>query len=330
MQCQGQRGVLEIQFANTGHVHVPRAPVGVRRARLDGLLRGRRLGGGQPGDALAGRLGWRLWALVPVLLLALAVGVVVTSGSSLADLVGHEPAARGRVRHPAGRVLAGRDPDPRPQPAAGRPDDRERQRRRRDRPVHGRRPDDARPAALEHDRRPVRLGRGRPDHGRRDELDGDRDRRGDPGRDRDAAAVGRRLLRLRAHRAARRASSRSRSGCSGCPRCGRRARPGSRRSWRSRPGCSRSSASRRSSEAFELQAALAGRARRRRARAARGRAELPRDDRARRRGSTQRLGRDAGSRSRSSSRSASASTTSARGSRSARRSRSASSSSGRS
>ncbi len=35
--------------------------------------------------------GWRLWALVPVLLLAVAVGIVVTSGSSLVDLVGTNP-----------------------------------------------------------------------------------------------------------------------------------------------------------------------------------------------------------------------------------------------
>ena len=38
-----------------------------------------------------GRLDWRLWAVVPVLLLALAVGLVVNSGSSLADLVGTNP-----------------------------------------------------------------------------------------------------------------------------------------------------------------------------------------------------------------------------------------------
>ena len=37
------------------------------------------------------RLPWRLWAVVPVLLLALAVGAVVTSGSSLVDLVGTNP-----------------------------------------------------------------------------------------------------------------------------------------------------------------------------------------------------------------------------------------------
>ena len=36
-------------------------------------------------------MGWRLWAVVPVLLLALAVGFVVTSGSSLVDLVGTNP-----------------------------------------------------------------------------------------------------------------------------------------------------------------------------------------------------------------------------------------------
>ncbi len=36
----------------------------------------------------AGRVNWRVWAVVPVLLLALAVGLVVTTGSSLVDLVG--------------------------------------------------------------------------------------------------------------------------------------------------------------------------------------------------------------------------------------------------
>jgi zinc transporter, ZIP family len=36
-------------------------------------------------------MGWRLWAVVPVLLLAIAVGAVVSSGSSLADLVGTNP-----------------------------------------------------------------------------------------------------------------------------------------------------------------------------------------------------------------------------------------------
>jgi zinc transporter, ZIP family len=35
--------------------------------------------------------GWRLWAVVPVVLLAIAVGAVVTSGSSLVDLVGTNP-----------------------------------------------------------------------------------------------------------------------------------------------------------------------------------------------------------------------------------------------
>jgi zinc transporter ZupT len=40
---------------------------------------------------LGSRMGWRVWAVVPVLLLALAVGGVVTSGSSLVDLVGTNP-----------------------------------------------------------------------------------------------------------------------------------------------------------------------------------------------------------------------------------------------
>ena len=106
MQCQGQRGVIEIQFTGTGPAHVPRAPVGVRRARLDGLLRGRRLV--EAGSATTGpsRINWRLWAVVPVLLLALAVGAVVTAGSSLVDLVGSNPPPADRVRHSPRRVHA--------------------------------------------------------------------------------------------------------------------------------------------------------------------------------------------------------------------------------
>lgn len=46
----------------------------------------------EAGSATArARMGWRLWAVVPVLLLALAVGAVVTSGSALVDLVGTNP-----------------------------------------------------------------------------------------------------------------------------------------------------------------------------------------------------------------------------------------------
>lgn len=37
------------------------------------------------------RLGWRLWALAPILLLALVVGLFVSSGSSLVDLIGRNP-----------------------------------------------------------------------------------------------------------------------------------------------------------------------------------------------------------------------------------------------
>jgi ZIP family zinc transporter len=46
----------------------------------------------EAGSATApGRFGWRLWAVVPVLLLAIVVGAVVTSGSSLVELVGTNP-----------------------------------------------------------------------------------------------------------------------------------------------------------------------------------------------------------------------------------------------
>jgi zinc transporter ZupT len=42
-------------------------------------------------EAVRGGVAWRLWALAPVLLLAVVVGVFVTSGSSLVDLIGRNP-----------------------------------------------------------------------------------------------------------------------------------------------------------------------------------------------------------------------------------------------
>lgn len=46
----------------------------------------------EAGSATArARLGWRLWALVPILLLALVVGLFASSGSSLVDLIGRNP-----------------------------------------------------------------------------------------------------------------------------------------------------------------------------------------------------------------------------------------------
>ena len=38
-----------------------------------------------------GELSWRLWALVPVVLLALAVGGYVATGSSIVELIGSNP-----------------------------------------------------------------------------------------------------------------------------------------------------------------------------------------------------------------------------------------------
>jgi ZIP family zinc transporter len=42
-------------------------------------------------DTPSGDLGWRLWALIPVVLLALAVGGYVTTGSSVVELIGTNP-----------------------------------------------------------------------------------------------------------------------------------------------------------------------------------------------------------------------------------------------
>ena len=45
----------------------------------------------QTAGARLGGLSWRLWALGPILLLALVVGLFVTAGSSLVDLIGKNP-----------------------------------------------------------------------------------------------------------------------------------------------------------------------------------------------------------------------------------------------
>ena len=47
--------------------------------------------GAAPGQGKGGDLSWRLWALVPVILLAVAVGAFVASGSSLVGLIGTNP-----------------------------------------------------------------------------------------------------------------------------------------------------------------------------------------------------------------------------------------------
>ena len=75
-------------------------------------------------------------------------------------------------------------------------------------PYDARRPADARPAALDDDRRPVRLGGGRADLGRRDELDRDPDDGGDRRRRRDADGGAAKRPRLRADRLPRRRRAR--------------------------------------------------------------------------------------------------------------------------
>ena len=90
MQCQGQRGVLEIEFAHTGtfmfHAHQSEfAELGwMGFFEVTGLVEAR-------SAAAPGGASWRLWALAPVLLLATVVGVFVWAGDSLVDLVGRNP-----------------------------------------------------------------------------------------------------------------------------------------------------------------------------------------------------------------------------------------------
>jgi zinc transporter ZupT len=45
----------------------------------------------EAGSAVRGGIAWRLWALAPILLLAVVVGLFASSGSSLVDLIGRNP-----------------------------------------------------------------------------------------------------------------------------------------------------------------------------------------------------------------------------------------------
>ena len=166
-----------------------------------------------------GDLSWRLWALVPIILLAVAVGGYVASGSSLVGLIGTNPPQADefdirRVEFKPGEIRV-RVTNP----------------QQDDLTIASITVDDAivpfeldGPQTLGRLRSstvviPYRWVAGRPDRGRRDELDRDRDGRGDPRRGRDARRQRRRLSRLRDHRLPRRRAAGRRSACSGCRRC---------------------------------------------------------------------------------------------------------------
>ena len=187
MQCQGQRGVLEIRVREHGSLHVPRAPVRVRRARLDGVLRGRRLAAMEArprrhGDGWAGASGRSCRCCCSRSRSARSSRAARRSSTSsgrtrrrrTSSTSAASSSSPGEIRiivrnpQPDDLTIANVNVDDAIVPYT----------------VDG--ADDARPPALEHDRRPLRLGRGRSDHGRRDELDRDPDGGGDPRGDRDA------------------------------------------------------------------------------------------------------------------------------------------------
>ena len=283
----------------------------------------------------AARRPWRLWALVPILLLVGVVALFASTGASLLDLVGRAPPPADefdvrRVEFKPGEIRI-RVTNPQRQEltiASVTVDDAIV-------PFRLDGPADARPAALEHDRRPVPVGRGRPLHGRDHELERDRDdARRSPAAVETRGASAARLPRLRADRPAR------------------RRRPGRARARLAALAAARRRALARRVHGADRRAAHVPRVRRARrgarppGRAARAASRGPgwscsaspssylgltfvsqRSRPAAARAERAARGRRAGD---ARSRSGSACTTSARGSRSARRSRSASSRSGRS
>ena len=95
MLCQGERGIIEIEFHNAGtfmfHAHQSEfAELGWM-----GYLRRERLS--VESGSFAARFGgahWRLWALVPIAALVGAVALFVSTGGSLLELVGQSPPPR--------------------------------------------------------------------------------------------------------------------------------------------------------------------------------------------------------------------------------------------
>ena len=94
MLCQGERGIIEIEFANTGlfmfHAHQSEfAELGwMGFFDVAGLMEARSVAerGAERGEAR-----WRLWALVPILLLVGVVSLFAAQGGSLLELVGRNP-----------------------------------------------------------------------------------------------------------------------------------------------------------------------------------------------------------------------------------------------
>ena len=121
MLCQGQRGIIEIDFANTGrfmfHAHQSEFTelgwmgffdvIGLMASTVGAAERR------QPGH-------WRLWALVPLLLLAGVVALFASTRHLPSGPRRPRAAAPGSVQRPAGRVQAGRDQNPGDQSAAAR------------------------------------------------------------------------------------------------------------------------------------------------------------------------------------------------------------------
>ena len=147
---------------------------------------------------------WRLWALLPIVLLVGVVSLFVASGDSLTGLIRDNPPAADtfdirRVEFHPGEIRI-RVTNPQPEDLTIAVGDRG----RRDRAVLTRRAADARSAALVDDRRAVRVGAGRADLGRRHLLHGDPDDRGDRGRRRDAVDRRAQRPRLRTDRLPRR------------------------------------------------------------------------------------------------------------------------------
>ncbi len=220
---------------------------------------------------------WRLWALAPVLFLAVVVGAFVTSGSSLLDLVGRNPPPADefdirRIEFRPGEIRV-RVTNPQTDAITIASVDC----RQRNRAVHGRRAFQRQAPALEHGRRPVRLGPGRADLRRHHQLDRDRDGRGRRRRGRDSDRLRKGLPRLRDHRLSGRRRTR-RVG----PPLAAVAAPGEPEMARCLHGTDRRAPflPRRRGAVRGVPAAggAACRHRRRRARPARGRAQLSRHD----------------------------------------------------
>ena len=172
MQCQGERGIIEIDWHHAGRFMFHAHQSEFAELGWMGFFEVEDDVSTEPvGAARGGPWGVRLLALVPIVLLVAIAAAFVASGNSITGLVGSNPPPPDTLEMRRVEFHAGRDQPAGAQPPARGHHDRRGHGGRRGRAVHRGRAQHPRAPALGDHRDPLPLGRGRPVPVRRHQLD---------------------------------------------------------------------------------------------------------------------------------------------------------------